>query len=240
MLTSRMAREWQSGAEGSRTLDLLNAIQALSQLSYGPTGGKNPSGAGHIARGRERVNNFRARRLVAVVPVRPPDVMVRAPLRSRADVRQPRRDPSLARIPELLGENDLRAGLWAQLTAQWTPASGTMRTHREVGVKAPPRETAPVRLLASVSRLGRRAWGPSRSLGSCSPFLNARQLLPRWPIIWAGDRGRRPPGRSPPRAGTRSLRSVEDADHAAWELKSPSADHGRGLTAAVGWIWLRP
>ena len=37
MLTSRMAREWQSGAEGSRTLDLLNAIQALSQLSYGPT-----------------------------------------------------------------------------------------------------------------------------------------------------------------------------------------------------------
>src|SRR2546422_6266308 len=27
----------QSGAEGSRTLDLLNAIQALSQLSYGPT-----------------------------------------------------------------------------------------------------------------------------------------------------------------------------------------------------------
>src|SRR5437762_234707 len=40
MLTSRMAREWQSGAEGSRTLDLLNAIQALSQLSYGPTGGK--------------------------------------------------------------------------------------------------------------------------------------------------------------------------------------------------------
>jgi hypothetical protein len=26
-----------SGAEGNRTLDLLNAIQALSQLSYGPT-----------------------------------------------------------------------------------------------------------------------------------------------------------------------------------------------------------
>ena len=159
-----------SGAEGSRTLDLLNAIQALSQLSYGPTGGKNPSGAGHIARGRERVNNFRARRLVAVVPVRPPDVMVRAPIRSRADVRQPRRDPSLARIPEILGEIDLRAGLWAQLTAQWTPASGTMRTHREVGVKAPPRETAPVRLLASVSRLGRRAWGPSRSLGLVQPL----------------------------------------------------------------------
>src|SRR2546425_7149742 len=34
-----------SGAEGNRTLDLLNAIQALSQLSYGPTGGtdeRNP------------------------------------------------------------------------------------------------------------------------------------------------------------------------------------------------------
>jgi hypothetical protein len=28
----------KSGAEGNRTLDLLNAIQALSQLSYGPTG----------------------------------------------------------------------------------------------------------------------------------------------------------------------------------------------------------
>ena len=27
------------GAKGSRTPDLLNAIQALSQLSYGPTGG---------------------------------------------------------------------------------------------------------------------------------------------------------------------------------------------------------
>jgi hypothetical protein len=28
------------GAEGNRTLDLLNAIQALSQLSYGPTDGR--------------------------------------------------------------------------------------------------------------------------------------------------------------------------------------------------------
>ena len=28
------------GAEGNRTLDLLNAIQALSQLSYGPTAGR--------------------------------------------------------------------------------------------------------------------------------------------------------------------------------------------------------
>ena len=28
------------GADGSRTHDLLNAIQALSQLSYGPTDGK--------------------------------------------------------------------------------------------------------------------------------------------------------------------------------------------------------
>ena len=32
-----MVRQEESGAEGSRTLDLLNAIQALSQLSYGPT-----------------------------------------------------------------------------------------------------------------------------------------------------------------------------------------------------------
>ena len=36
-----------SGAEGNRTLDLLNAIQALSQLSYGPTrtGGKETKAA---------------------------------------------------------------------------------------------------------------------------------------------------------------------------------------------------
>src|SRR5437773_7998529 len=37
-------RNGRSGAEGSRTLDLLNAIQALSQLSYGPTGGKTGGG----------------------------------------------------------------------------------------------------------------------------------------------------------------------------------------------------
>src|SRR5215470_7945161 len=30
-------RSGRSGADGSRTHDLLNAIQALSQLSYGPT-----------------------------------------------------------------------------------------------------------------------------------------------------------------------------------------------------------
>src|SRR5881398_3967154 len=47
--TSRECYGGQSGAEGNRTLDLLNAIQALSQLSYGPTGGKNPSGVTHIA-----------------------------------------------------------------------------------------------------------------------------------------------------------------------------------------------
>src|SRR6185295_18280344 len=34
------------GAEGSRTLDLLNAIQALSQLSYGPTGTRIVLGCG--------------------------------------------------------------------------------------------------------------------------------------------------------------------------------------------------
>ncbi len=35
--SERSARESNGGAEGNRTLDLLNAIQALSQLSYGPT-----------------------------------------------------------------------------------------------------------------------------------------------------------------------------------------------------------
>src|SRR5438093_1942504 len=35
-------RNGRSGAEGSRTLDLLNAIQALSQLSYGPTRREEP------------------------------------------------------------------------------------------------------------------------------------------------------------------------------------------------------
>jgi hypothetical protein len=37
-----MSVPWEDfgGAEGNRTLDLLNAIQALSQLSYGPTAGK--------------------------------------------------------------------------------------------------------------------------------------------------------------------------------------------------------
>ena len=30
-------KEFFGGADGSRTHDLLNAIQALSQLSYGPT-----------------------------------------------------------------------------------------------------------------------------------------------------------------------------------------------------------
>src|SRR5215472_10792125 len=33
-----MANESFGGARGSRTPDLLNAIQALSQLSYGPSG----------------------------------------------------------------------------------------------------------------------------------------------------------------------------------------------------------
>ena len=32
-------RRFFGGADGSRTHDLLNAIQALSQLSYGPTAG---------------------------------------------------------------------------------------------------------------------------------------------------------------------------------------------------------
>ena len=36
---TRLGDEELGGAEGNRTLDLLNAIQALSQLSYGPTRG---------------------------------------------------------------------------------------------------------------------------------------------------------------------------------------------------------
>ena len=37
-MSERLKRhESNGGAEGSRTPDLLNAIQALSQLSYGPT-----------------------------------------------------------------------------------------------------------------------------------------------------------------------------------------------------------
>ena len=35
----------RGGAEGSRTLDLLNAIEALSQLSYSPTPSLNYSKA---------------------------------------------------------------------------------------------------------------------------------------------------------------------------------------------------
>ena len=31
---------WDGGADGDRTHDLLNAIQALSQLSYGPNAGR--------------------------------------------------------------------------------------------------------------------------------------------------------------------------------------------------------
>ena len=39
------------GAEGNRTPDLLNAIQALYQLSYGPTGGCGH----HLARMKRRI-----------------------------------------------------------------------------------------------------------------------------------------------------------------------------------------
>jgi hypothetical protein len=38
-MSERVHRESNGGADGSRTHDLLNAIQALSQLSYGPTSG---------------------------------------------------------------------------------------------------------------------------------------------------------------------------------------------------------
>ena len=42
------------GAKGGRTPDLLNAIQALSQLSYGPTGGPDDGCAGRPRDGRYR------------------------------------------------------------------------------------------------------------------------------------------------------------------------------------------
>jgi hypothetical protein len=48
-LPLRYAREEWSGADGSRTHDLLNAIQALSQLSYGPTDRWDTGGAARTA-----------------------------------------------------------------------------------------------------------------------------------------------------------------------------------------------
>src|SRR5207247_1539758 len=63
----RAAQVSRSGAEGSRTPDLYSASVALSQLSYGPTGG-NPSGVARIARRRQQVNQI----LAAALKVSPP------------------------------------------------------------------------------------------------------------------------------------------------------------------------
>jgi len=65
MLTSRMAREWQSGAEGSRTLDLLNAMRRMGVRDGAPpcpsvqeTEGSTP--APHtVADGRARADRTR-------------------------------------------------------------------------------------------------------------------------------------------------------------------------------------
>src|SRR4029079_16223094 len=47
------------GAEGNRTLDLLNAIQALSQLSYGPTRpGSVPAVPSPVKEGQRRRNRL--------------------------------------------------------------------------------------------------------------------------------------------------------------------------------------
>lgn len=47
MVRELITYEKNGGAKGSRTPDLLNAIQALSQLSYGPT--PRPSRAGAVS-----------------------------------------------------------------------------------------------------------------------------------------------------------------------------------------------
>ncbi len=54
------------GAKGSRTPDLLNAIQALYQLSYGPTGG--PGAVGRRLRGGDiwKPHGMRKRKLCLV------------------------------------------------------------------------------------------------------------------------------------------------------------------------------
>ena len=51
------------GAEGSRTLDLLNAIEALSQLSYSPTPNLNYSKAALLAQLPPMHYNYRTMRL---------------------------------------------------------------------------------------------------------------------------------------------------------------------------------
>ncbi len=51
------------GAEGSRTLDLLNAIEALSQLSYSPTPSLNYSKAVLLAQLPPMHYNYRTMRL---------------------------------------------------------------------------------------------------------------------------------------------------------------------------------
>ena len=49
-----MTSEYNGGAERDRTVDLLNAIQALSQLSYGPTGSESVAAACKTVNALER------------------------------------------------------------------------------------------------------------------------------------------------------------------------------------------
>ena len=53
--SSPRPREDLSGAEGDRTPDLLNAIQALSHLSYGPAVLQRPRGESNPYRQLERL-----------------------------------------------------------------------------------------------------------------------------------------------------------------------------------------
>ena len=89
-------RSISGGAGGTRTLDFLNAIEALSQLSYSPTKTENPNLSdytGGRARAQERCIVFRvdARRIprnsltllpiypaYAGLPLVPPSVLVYA------------------------------------------------------------------------------------------------------------------------------------------------------------------
>src|SRR6266404_7778419 len=70
-------RNGRSGAEGSRTLDLLNAIQALSQLSYGPTrreeSERRRAYSPMIAAGQPNFGRPATRRPQAHYHSRPPD-----------------------------------------------------------------------------------------------------------------------------------------------------------------------
>ena len=132
-----MLTSWNgSGAEGSRTLDLLNAIQALSQLSYGPTGGKNPSGDARIARQRGVVNKFSGSGWWQFGGTSPPALFL---------IPSPRRPPRRGRVGpgcRTPGEDRATAGggvgavtmRWIRLTMR-VPPSGRVEKHLPARVR---------------------------------------------------------------------------------------------------------